>query len=163
MIDGLEKNETSTEFKHEPTSSTQRKERNALLEGVEKIEKTIKFHSAEITKIKKEIKKLKEQTEEYKKSLTAIQFRSIESIGLIASIIALILVYVNIGSNFKSIKDAYIILALSTMSFIIFASLIDYFLNIEKSRNFLFWFAFVVLPLFVFAIIGFLIYKYVQP
>ena len=118
----------------------------------------LEIHSKEINRIKKEIKELEKRTEEYKKSLAAFQFRSIESIGLIASIIALILVYVNVGSRFSSRQDAYLVLILATMSLIIFASLLDYFLNIERKRDLSFWIAFIILPLITFALIGFLIY-----
>jgi hypothetical protein len=84
--------------------------------------------------LKVQIKKLSEQVIDIQTDAKGAEFRSIEAIGVISSIIALVLVFTSVSTGLSviSIKSAYLILLTVACSLILFASLIHSFFSTKK-------------------------------
>lgn len=105
---------------------------------------------------KDQLKKLRDETTKIKESLQKSELRSIEVIGIISAIIALVLVFVDTSNKMPDIKNAYVILLTGTSSLVIFSSLLHLFFDKDYERGKLYYFLLFGIPLII--IIGLGIY-----
>ena len=130
------------------------------------VTKTVNAQNRKLKKINeiigKQEKSLKENDDEIiklKQTIHNTELRSIEVIGIISAIIALVLIFVDTANAQRSLKDSYSILITGTASLIIFASLLHHFFNKDDKREFWYYVLFFVIPLLAITVIGYFIFK----
>lgn len=153
-----------------PNLSLQPQSSTVTREEVETQQKDINLLKFTWDSVNKEITKINADILEHKNSLDeriklseekmrASELRSIEIIGIISAVIALVLVYVNQANAQKSLKESYAILITGTAGLVIFTSLLHHFFNKDDKRDFWYYFFFLIIPLIGIAAIGYFIFK----
>jgi heme/copper-type cytochrome/quinol oxidase subunit 4 len=122
-------------------------------------------NAKEIEKVKKELKKhndnlknLDTKISNYEDRVRNTELRSIEVIGIISSIIALVLAFIDTANAQRSLKDSFSILIVGTASLILFAVLLHNFFNKEDKKHWIYYTFAIGLPIVIILAIGFLIF-----
>ncbi len=119
---------------------------------VENIKELFKAQGKLLNEQKKKLKSIEDR-------IARTELRSIEIIGIISAIIALVLVFVDTANKHISLKNSYTILVTGVMSLIIFASLLHHFFNKDEKRNWKYYLIFIILPIIIIGIIGFFVFS----
>jgi Na+/melibiose symporter-like transporter len=134
--------------------------------SIDIIMKTVNTYSKEMEKVHKVIekqnKKITENEQKFKEiesSIKNVELRSIEVIGIISAIIALVLTFVVTARSEASLKDSYAILITGASSLVIFASLIHHFFNKDDKRSIWYYVLSIVIPLLIIFLIGLSIFR----
>lgn len=138
--------------KHQAAIDVVMKTASALNKEIENINDNIKVQKKSIEDINTEVEKIKQVVRN-------AELRSIEVIGIISAVIALVLVYVNQANAQKSLKESYAILITGTAGLVIFTSLIHHFFNKDDIKNFWYYFFFLIIPLLALIATGYFIFK----
>lgn len=122
-------------------------------------------NAKEIEKVKKELKKhndnlknLDTKISNYEDRVRNTELRSIEVIGIISSIIALVLAFIDTANAQRSLKDSFSILIVGAASLVLFAVLLHNFFNIDDKRHWTYYLFAVGLPVLIIIAIGYLIF-----
>lgn len=118
--------------------------------------KKIIGEDAELKKIRNQIKNLNNEIVKTKKTVQQSELRSIEIIGIISAIIALVLVFVDTSNKLTDVKNAYVVLVTGTSSLVLFSVLLHHFFNRDDKRGKWYYVLFFGIPLLI--IIGLGIY-----
>ncbi len=108
---------------------------NLLVSGWAENKKKLDEINEKLVDYDKHFDGLEGKSKEYDEKIKNSEFRSIELIGIISSIIALVLVYTSNSSNQKDLKSSYLILTLSSATLILFATLMHAFFNKDDKRG----------------------------
>ena len=118
-----------------------------------------------INNIQKELKKhnnnfknLEIKINTYEERVRNTELKSIEVIGIISSIIALVLAFVDTANAQRDLKDSFSILLVGAASLILFAVLLHNFFNKEDKRNWIYYLFAIGLPVIIIFAIGCLIF-----
>lgn len=111
--------------------------------------KKIIEEDSELKKIRNQIKNLNNEIEKTKKAVQQSELRSIEVVGIISAIIALVLVFVDTSNKFTDIKNAYVVLMTGTSSLVLFSVLLHHFFNKDDKRGKLYYALFFIIPLLI--------------
>lgn len=121
------------------------------VKNISNIQKELKKHNDDLKNLGKEIS-------DYKDQVRNTELRSIEVIGIISSIIALVLAFVDTANAQRDLKDSFSILLVGTASLIIFAVLLHNFFNEDAEKHLVFNLFAVGLPTLIIIVIGCLIF-----
>lgn len=86
------------------------------------------------------------------------ELRSIEVIGIISAVIALVLVFVNTANSQTSLENSFFVLITATSALVIFASLMHYFFNTEDKNSYKYYIASLFFFLIVIVLVGLYIF-----
>lgn len=128
---------------------------NELKKKTDELKKQVEtFKNDDLKSINKDLNDIKKDI----KALKGVEFRSIEIIGIISSIIALVLVFVNISTDLStlSLKDAYLILVTVAATLILFASLLHSFFS-SKENSWIKNVFSIILPIVIILFIGLIV------
>lgn len=101
----------------------------------------------------RQIRHLQRDIERSRQEFRNAELRSIEVIGIISSIIALVLGFIQTANSHQSLSSGYFILLTATCALVLFASLLHYFLNRSK-MTFGAIVTTLVIPISIIAIVG---------
>jgi uncharacterized protein YukE len=162
---GIEKDIKDRESLGSYSSETQpgwKQETEKMQHYINVMMKTIEFYGKAYDELNRKVNSLKEQIKTIKKevnivkdSLRKTELKSIEVIGIISAIIALVLAFIDTSNKIVNTKDAYIILTTGTASLVLFSVLLHYFFNKEDRRSWTYYLFFIGLPLLVIFALGF--------
>lgn len=120
--------------------------------------KNIRDIQKELKKHNDNFKNLETKINTYEERVRNTELRSIEVVGIISSIIALVLAFIDTANSQRDLKDSFSILLVGAASLILFAVLIHNFFNKEDKRNWIYYLFAVGLPVIIIFAIGFLIF-----
>jgi len=122
-------------------------------------------NAKEIEKVKKELKKhndnlknLDTKISNYEDRVRNTELRSIEVIGIISSIIALVLAFIDTANAQRSLKDSFSILMVGAASLVLFAVLLHNFFNKDDKKHWAYYLFAVGLPILIIVALGYLIF-----
>jgi len=122
-------------------------------------------NAKEIEKVKKELKKhndnlknLDTKISSYEERVRNTELRSIEVIGIISSIIALVLAFIDTANAQRSLKDSFSILIVGAASLVLFAVLLHNFFNKDDKRHWVYYVFAFGLPVLIILAIGCLVF-----
>lgn len=117
----------------------------------QKINKAFQNQKKVVTVLEKKVDSLEDRSR-------ATELRSIEVIGIISAIIALVLSFVDTANAQRDLKDSFSILLVGTASLILFAVLLHNFFNKEDKRNWIYYLFAIGLPVIIIFAIGYLVF-----
>src|SRR3989344_4195949 len=123
-----------------------------------KLEGILDKLTKDFSQLEKKVAEIDKKFEKAERRFEAAEFRSIEVVGIISSVIALVLVFVNIASGFSdtSLKSAYAILVTIAAILVLFASLLHSFFDTSKKSK-SYYFLVIGLPILIIIVIGLIV------
>jgi ABC-type transport system involved in cytochrome bd biosynthesis fused ATPase/permease subunit len=105
------------------------------------------------------VKKSSEKMDELEKRISSFEGRSIEVVGLLSSVVALVLVSASTANSQRDSLSAYLIIVSIAAALMLFACLLHAFFQPQSNRSFWkYWLPFALLPGFVIVVAGVLAY-----
>ena len=145
---GVSRDEIDRVYKDIDILKTAKTSWEAQIKEINKIRNELKKHSGRIDE-------LGEKVSTYEERIRTTDLRSIEIIGIISAIIALVLVFVDTANAQRTLKDSYLILLTGAASLVLFASLVHHFFNKDDSRGRWYYFLVIIMPILAILVAGY--------
>lgn len=103
--------------------------------------------------LKNDLEKVDKDVKDLDKRTKNTELRSIEIIGIISAVIALVLVFVETANAQTSLENSFFVLITATAALVIFVSLIHYFFNTENKNSYQYYIASLIFFLIIISLI----------